>query len=76
VLRQPTAVSTTPEERENYRIKARTLDAGGGMLAAAALLSLSGAALATNQSQQRQEGRNANRNAKQEARSNDPGRAQ
>jgi hypothetical protein len=42
----------------------------GGILAAAGLLALSGAALATNQSQQRQEGRNANQNAKHEARSN------
>ncbi|CAG4888258.1 hypothetical protein [Paraburkholderia saeva] len=42
----------------------------GVMLTAAALLALSGAALATNQSQQRQEGRNANQNAKHEARSN------
>ncbi len=42
----------------------------GGMLVAAGLLALSGAALATNQSQQRQEGRNANQKAKQEGRSN------
>ena len=41
----------------------------GGILLAAGLLALSGAALATEQSQQRQEGRNANQNAKQEARS-------
>jgi len=40
----------------------------GAMLAAAGLLALSGAALATNQSQQRQQGRNANQAAKQEAR--------
>ncbi|MEM5461190.1 hypothetical protein VSR69_41355 [Paraburkholderia phytofirmans] len=40
----------------------------GGMLAAVGLLALSGAALATNQSQQRQQGRNANQAAKQEAR--------
>ncbi len=40
----------------------------GVMLAAAALLALSGAALATNQSQQRQQGRDANQAAKQEAR--------
>jgi hypothetical protein len=38
------------------------------MLAAAGLLTLSGAALATNQSQQRQQGRNANQSAKHEAR--------
>ncbi|MCY1228301.1 hypothetical protein D9M72_406070 [compost metagenome] len=38
------------------------------MLAAAGLLALSGAALATNQSQQRQQGRDANQAAKQEAR--------
>ena len=42
----------------------------GGMLVAAGLLALSGTALATNQSQQRQEGRDANQNAKQEGRSN------
>ena len=42
----------------------------GGMLAAAVLMALSGDALATNQSQQRQEGRNANQSAKHEARSN------
>ena len=40
----------------------------GAMLVAAGLLALSGAALATNQSQQRQQGRNANQAAKQEAR--------
>jgi len=40
------------------------------MLAAAGLLALSGAVLATNQSQQRREGRNANPHAKQDARSN------
>jgi hypothetical protein len=40
-----------------------------GLLAAVGLLGLSGAALATNQSQQRQAGRDANQNAKQEARS-------
>lgn len=38
------------------------------MLAAAGLLALSGASLATNQSQQRQQGRDANQAAKQEAR--------
>lgn len=38
------------------------------MLAASGLLALSGAALATNQSQQRQQGRDANQAAKQEAR--------
>jgi hypothetical protein len=42
----------------------------GAFLAAAGLLALSGAALATNQSQQRQAGRNENQNAKHEARSN------
>jgi hypothetical protein len=41
-----------------------------GILAAAGLLALPGATLATNQSQQRQAGRNANQNAKQQARSN------
>ena len=40
----------------------------GAMLVAAGLLALSGAALATNQSQQRQQGRDANQAAKQEAR--------
>ncbi len=40
----------------------------GAMLAASGLLALSGAALATNQSQQRQQGRDANQAAKQEAR--------
>ncbi|CAG2161008.1 hypothetical protein [Cupriavidus numazuensis] len=40
----------------------------GAMLVAAGLLALSGTALATNQSQQRQQGRNANQAAKQEAR--------
>jgi hypothetical protein len=40
------------------------------MLIATGLLVLSGAALATNQSQQRQQGRDANQAAKQEARSN------
>ncbi|SDP79490.1 hypothetical protein SAMN04488595_12445 [Ralstonia sp. 25mfcol4.1] len=39
------------------------------ILAATGLLTLSGAALATNQSQERQQGRNANQAAKQEARS-------
>jgi hypothetical protein len=39
-----------------------------GVLAAAVLLALSGTALATEQSQQRQEGRQVNQNAKQEAR--------
>lgn len=41
----------------------------GGMLAAVGLLMLSGAALATDQSQQRQQGRDANQAAKQDARS-------
>jgi len=41
----------------------------GGMLVAAGLLALSGAALATEQSQQRQQGRDANQAAKQDARS-------
>jgi hypothetical protein len=40
-----------------------------GVLAAVGLLALSGAALATDQSQQRQQGRNANQAAKQDARS-------
>ena len=40
----------------------------GAMLAAAGLLALSGAALATTQSQQRQQGRNVNQAAKQQAR--------
>ncbi|SAL03196.1 hypothetical protein AWB78_06535 [Caballeronia calidae] len=40
----------------------------GAMLVTAGLLALSSAALATNQSQQRQQGRNANQAAKQEAR--------
>jgi hypothetical protein len=40
----------------------------GAMLAAASLLVVPGTALATNQSQQRQQGRNANQAAKQEAR--------
>lgn len=40
----------------------------GVLLVAAGLLALSGAALATNQSQQRQQGRDANQAAKQEAR--------
>jgi hypothetical protein len=39
------------------------------VLAAAGLLALSGAALATNQSQQRQTGRDVNQAAKQDARS-------
>jgi len=39
------------------------------VLTAAGLLALSGAALATTQSQQRQAGRDVNQNAKQEARS-------
>ncbi|MEM5331670.1 hypothetical protein VSR34_34675 [Paraburkholderia sp. JHI2823] len=39
------------------------------MLAAAGLLTLSGGALATTQSQQRQQGRNVNQAAKQQARS-------
>ena len=41
----------------------------GGLLAAAGLLTLSGAALATDQSQQRQQGRDTNQAAKQDARS-------
>ena len=41
----------------------------GGMLVAAGLVALSGAALATEQSQQRQEGRDVNQAAKQDARS-------
>lgn len=41
----------------------------GGMLVAAGLLMLSGAALATDQSQQRQQGRDVNQGAKQDARS-------
>ena len=41
----------------------------GGMLAAVGLLMLSGAALATDQSQQRQQGRNTNQATKQDARS-------
>jgi len=41
-----------------------------GVLAAAGLLVLSGTALATNQSQQRQAGRDVNQGAKQDARSN------
>ena len=40
-----------------------------GLLAAASLLALSGAAFATEQSKQRQDGRNVNQAAKQEARS-------
>ena len=40
-----------------------------GFLASAAVLALSGAALATDQSQQRQQGRNTNQAAKQDARS-------
>ena len=40
-----------------------------GVLAAAGLLALSDAALATDQSQQRQQGRNANQAAKQDSRS-------
>jgi len=40
-----------------------------GVLAATGLLALSGAALATEQSQQRQQGRDVNQKAKQEARS-------
>jgi len=40
-----------------------------GFLASAAVLSLSGVALATDQSQQRQQGRDANQAAKQDARS-------
>ena len=40
-----------------------------GLLAAAGLLALSGAAFATEQSKQRQDGRDANQGAKQEARS-------
>ncbi|CAD6532141.1 hypothetical protein [Paraburkholderia metrosideri] len=42
----------------------------GIMLAAAGLLALSGPAFSTNQSQQRQAGRNVNQNAKHQARSN------
>jgi hypothetical protein len=42
----------------------------GALLAAVGLLAVSGEALATNQSQQRQEGRNTNQSAKHEARSN------
>lgn len=41
----------------------------GGMLIAAGLLALPGTALATEQSQQRQQGRDANQAAKQDARS-------
>lgn len=41
----------------------------GGMLVAAGLVALSGAALATEQSQQRQQGRDVNQAAKQDARS-------
>ena len=41
----------------------------GGMLAAAGLLTLSGSALATDQSQQRQQGRDTNQATKQDARS-------
>ncbi|MEF8721624.1 hypothetical protein E4Q23_04210 [Candidatus Accumulibacter phosphatis] len=40
-----------------------------GTLTAVGLLALSGAALATDQSQQRQEGRDTNQSAKQDARS-------
>jgi hypothetical protein len=40
----------------------------GGVLVAAGVLALSGAALATEQSQQRQQGRDANQAAKQDAR--------
>ena len=40
------------------------------VIAAVGLLALSGAALATNQSQQRQQGRSVNQDAKQDARSN------
>ncbi|MDR3426832.1 MULTISPECIES: hypothetical protein [Silvimonas] len=42
----------------------------GIAMAAAGLLVLSGASFATEQSQQRQEGRNANQSAKHDARSN------
>ena len=41
----------------------------GGMLVAAGLVALTGAALATEQSQQRQQGRDVNQAAKQDARS-------
>ena len=41
----------------------------GGILAAAGLLMLSGGAFATDQSQQRQQGRDTNQAAKQDARS-------
>jgi len=41
----------------------------GGVLVAAGLFALSGAALATEQSQQRQQGRDTNQAAKQDARS-------
>ena len=41
----------------------------GGMLVAVGLLALSGAVVATEQSQQRQQGRDANQAAKQDARS-------
>jgi hypothetical protein len=42
---------------------------GAKVFAAVGLIALSGAALATNQSQQRQQGRQTNQDAKQEARS-------
>jgi hypothetical protein len=48
--------------------RSRLLKRTGATLADAELPALSGAALATNQSQQRQQGRNANQAAKQEAR--------
>lgn len=50
-------------------VESRLWSRTGKMLAVAGLLALSGAALATEQSQQRQQGRNANQAAKQEARS-------
>ncbi|MCY1291665.1 hypothetical protein D9M68_221960 [compost metagenome] len=50
-------------------VESRLWSRTGTMLAAAGLLAVSGAALATEQSQQRQQGRDANQAAKQEARS-------
>src|SRR5437868_1710173 len=70
LTRQLTALNqarrrTHMAESSRYGHRSRT----GGLLAATGLLMLSGAALATDQSQQRQQGRDANQGAKQDARS-------
>jgi predicted negative regulator of RcsB-dependent stress response len=69
LAQSPTSESTNQEEHEMIESRSGFWRRTGVPLVAAALLALSGVALATEQSQQRQQGRDTNQAAKQEARS-------